>query len=293
MINGCYINLARSTDRRQAMEAQLQRLGLAGIRRFDAIDGRTLPTPERGGSRGERACFLSHMQAIASADPQQSLLMLEDDAVLSEALPAVLRSDALRQLDRYDIAFMECLPYTTTTNLLALWNSLNRHRPARNGDDAVAPRSPIGGIDILEGRHLYNWGAVAYLVTPRGLRTLPSLLREMLETGLATSIDIAFNQLVQAGRLSAAVLSPFLATADLASHARTTIEDRAQRPENDVLGGALRRLFFAGPIDGLTEFAAPWRHAPLTDDGELRLLADLMAQLFVLSVEGAAPPTRG
>lgn len=292
-MNGCYINLARSTDRRQAMEAQLQRLGLAGIRRFDAIDGRTLPTLASGNSRGERACFLSHLQAMASADPQQALLVLEDDAVLSDALPAVLRSDALDQLDRYDIAFLECLPYTTTSNLLALWSSLGRHRPARHGGDPAAPRSPIGGVDILEGRHLYNWGAVAYLVTPRGLRTLPALLREVLETGPATSIDMAFNQLIHVGRLSAAVLSPFLATADLASYARTTIEDRPQRPANDALGGALRRLFFAGDIDGLAEFAAPWRYAALTDDGELRLLADLMAQLFVLSVEGAAPPARG
>lgn len=278
-MNGRYINLARSMGRREAMDAQLRRLGLHGISRFDAIDSHTLPAPPNDGTtRDERACFMSHVAVIDAAPADDFLLVLEDDALLSDALPAVLQSSAMSQLAPYDIVFLECLPYVTTTNLMALWGSLQRRLPP-----VGEPRHEVNGIDILEAQHLYNWGAVAYLVTPRGLGTLPPLLHGALRAG-ASPFDMTLNRLVHAGHIRAAVLSPFLATPRLESHADTTITDRPQADANDVLGGALRRLFFAGPVDGLEAHAAAHRHAALTDDAQLRLLADLMAQLFVLTV---------
>jgi len=283
-VKGGYINLARSVERRQAMHAQLQRLGLHWVHRVEAVDAQTLrPAPAAPVSAGERACFLSHAQAIAAADPQDFLLVLEDDLVLSDALPAVLRNEAMGQLARYDIVFLECQPYTSTANLLALWTALQRRLPGGTG-----ARANISGVDILEAAGLYNWGATAYLVTPRGLRLIPGLLREALDAGPADPFDITLNRLIHAQRLHAAVLLPFLATAQLGGHARTTIADRPQAQANEVLGSALRRLFFAGPIDGTEAFAAAYRHAPLTDDPQLRLLADLMAQLFVITATGGA-----
>ena len=64
-MNGCFINLQRSGDRRTAMEAQLRALGIEGVARFEAIDAATLPTPgpDAATSAGERACFLSHARA--------------------------------------------------------------------------------------------------------------------------------------------------------------------------------------------------------------------------------------
>jgi GR25 family glycosyltransferase involved in LPS biosynthesis len=282
IMHGCYINLAESTARREAMEAQLQRLGLdSWVRRFDAIDAKALdPSRTSVLSRGELACFLSHTEAIAGANPDGFLLVMEDDALLSDALPAVLQSGALSQLDGCDIAFLECQPYTSTGNLLALWSSLRRRLPPRGSD---APRHQISGIDFLDARSLYNWGAVAYLVTPRGLRTLPGLLREALSEGPVRPYDMTLNHLVHSGRIQGTVLSPFLATPALHSHAGSTIGNRPDAVENDVLGGALRRLFFAGPVDELDGYVAACRHAPLTDDDQLRLLADLMAQLFVIT----------
>lgn len=287
MLTGCYINLARSPERRHAMEAQLRQLGLDRVERLEAIDARDLPPAPTGPlSRGEHACFLSHARAIGQADPAAFTLVLEDDALLSAALPAVLQPEALAPLAAYDIVLLECQPFTTTTHLLALWSIMQRRLPP-----APAPRHRISGVDILEAKNLYQWASVAYLVTPRGQGTLQPLLRQALDEGPAAPFDRSLSRWIQADRLRAAVLLPFLATPRLESHAATTITDRPQSERNDVLSGALRRLFFAGPIDGLADYAAAWRHAPLTGNGELRLLADLMAQLFVI-MASEAPDAR-
>jgi GR25 family glycosyltransferase involved in LPS biosynthesis len=65
-MNGCFINLQRSGDRRMAMEAQLRALGIEGVARFEAIDAATLPAApaDAATSAGERACFLSHARAL-------------------------------------------------------------------------------------------------------------------------------------------------------------------------------------------------------------------------------------
>ncbi len=280
-MNGCFINLQESTARREAMEAQLRTLGLHGtIARFEAIGIEGLPSAG-GASRREHACFLSHAAAIASAPADGFFLVLEDDAQLSRALPALLRDDeALARLADCDLVFLECLPCASAPALLRLWQSMQKHLPR----DPLAPRDAIGGIDILDAAGLYNWGAVAYLVTPRGRRTLPALLREALAEGPALAFDMTLNRLVAAGRLQAAVLAPFLATPMLGSDAASTIDDRARVAAYDALGGALRRLFFAGPLEDIEARAAPYRHAPLAEgDAQLQLLADLMAQLFIAS----------
>ena len=284
-MNGCFINLQRSGDRRAAMEAQLRALGIEGVARFEAIDAATLPAAPADAAigAGERACFLSHARALDSAPRDDFFLVLEDDALLSRALPPLLRPEALAQLAEWDLVFLECLPYTSAHSLLALWRALKKQLPA----DPAAPRDAIAGIELLDARGLYNWGAVAYLATPKGLRALAPLLREALAEGPAQAFDMALNRWVAEGRLRAAVLAPFLATPRLESHARSTIDDRPRAAENDALGGALRRLFFAGPLDDLEAHVAGYRHAALTDDPQLRLLADLMAQLFVITAREA------
>jgi GR25 family glycosyltransferase involved in LPS biosynthesis len=280
-MNGCFINLPESTDRREAMAAQLNALGLqSAIARFEATGIEGLP-PAGAVSRREHACFRSHAAAIESAPAEGFFLVLEDDAQLSRMLPALLGdAQALARLEGCDLVFLECLPYASAPALLRLWQSLQKHLPR----DPSAPRDAIGGIEILDAAGLYNWGATAYLVTPRGRRTLPALLREALAEGPAFAFDMVLNRLIAAGRLQAAVLAPFLATPRIGSEATSTIDDRARVPAFDALGGALRRLFFAGPLEDIEARAAPYRHAPLAgSDAQLQLLADLMAQLFIVT----------
>ncbi|RKE84213.1 glycosyltransferase family 25 protein [Rhizobium sp. AG855] len=94
------INLEAALERRIFQERQLSILGIAHERMpaFDKNADETADTPywetwERPLTRAERACLLSHQQAwqvVASqGDP---ILILEDDAILSDQLPALLDS---------------------------------------------------------------------------------------------------------------------------------------------------------------------------------------------------------
>jgi len=290
VLRGAYINLAASTGRRTAMQAQLRALGMDWVQRFEAVPAQ--PAAHGGGqpiAATERACFESHARLAGQMAAPGFGLVLEDDALLSDALPAMLaQPDLLAQLAPYDIAFLECQPDTGTPSLTALWASRQRRMsPAGHG-----PRR-LHGIDILEARGVYRWGAVAYLLTPRGAPALQALAARALAQGPAVPWDLALRQWIEGGKLRAAVLSPFLATARLDSLADSTIAGRRSTPAPaEQLGAAMRRLFFAGPPGELAGFAASACRAALTDDPELRLLAELMAQLFVINVQGQAvtPP---
>src|SRR5215472_9407764 len=99
------INLARRGDRRTAMEAQAQRLGL-GLTRLEALDAKDVgpdilerwfqPDGPLGEiPRGDKCCSLSHRMAwaklIASGAPYAAVL--EDDVVLKDAAAFPLGSD--------------------------------------------------------------------------------------------------------------------------------------------------------------------------------------------------------
>jgi len=66
-----YINLASRGDRKTQIQAEFQRLGLAGVERFDAIRD----------SNGFIGCSLSHAAVLARASAGRELVMVcEDDA---------------------------------------------------------------------------------------------------------------------------------------------------------------------------------------------------------------------
>ncbi|MBX3584198.1 MAG: glycosyltransferase family 25 protein [Rhizobiaceae bacterium] len=83
-----YINLDRSPDRRDWMEAQASNLGIS-LERFPAVDGSTLASnPFPNVPIGAAGCFLSH-RALWSDIAQGNdpyVLVLEDDAHLSPDL---------------------------------------------------------------------------------------------------------------------------------------------------------------------------------------------------------------
>jgi glycosyl transferase family 25 len=93
------INLNRSPERLAFMAAQLGRLGLAFVR-SSAVDGAAIPAKEfdrlsrtymRPLSRPELGCLLSHASAWRHCvETGRPALILEDDAFLSDKLPAFL-----------------------------------------------------------------------------------------------------------------------------------------------------------------------------------------------------------
>lgn len=108
------INLKKATERRQFQAAQLQSLGL-DYAFFDAINANDADTmrPEaywRTGQRPlretEKACFLSHRacweKVLETGEP---MLILEDDALLSDQVPNLLKS--LETVQGFDILNLE------------------------------------------------------------------------------------------------------------------------------------------------------------------------------------------
>ncbi|MDP3085087.1 MAG: glycosyltransferase family 25 protein [Rubrivivax sp.] len=99
------INLDRAPQRLQRIAAQLQRVGLSWSR-LPAVDARALTpaqqaTLDAAGYRrlhgmeplaGELGCYLSHVEAMQRllASGAAAALVLEDDVVVGDSLPAVL-----------------------------------------------------------------------------------------------------------------------------------------------------------------------------------------------------------
>ncbi len=110
------ISLARAAERRAAISAHLQALGLK-YELVDGVDGRALPAEEHARllapgvtfqSPGVVGCYMSHMavyrRLIEAGDT--AALVLEDDAALNPAVVPLLRS-GLATLD-FDYCFLDC-----------------------------------------------------------------------------------------------------------------------------------------------------------------------------------------
>ena len=112
------INLDRAPERLARIGAQLQHLQLP-FTRLAAVDARTLTAEQRASLdeaayrrkhgmtpvAGELGCYLSHVQAMRAFLASGALfaLILEDDALLHDSLPAVLQG-LMAQPARWDVA---------------------------------------------------------------------------------------------------------------------------------------------------------------------------------------------
>jgi glycosyl transferase, family 25 len=190
------INLKASPDRRTACADQLGRLGLTPTF-VDAVDGRTMSDAEIAAlvdeagrlkrapkplSKAEVGCYLSHMavlEKILAEDLPQALVM-EDDLLAGDELPAVLVAIASKELPPYEMiklgisepqtkAFTPIAPLTGTAALVRHHNVVNSNlayvmtragaerflrygRPIRYPVDVAMNRSWRHGLDILAVR---------------------------------------------------------------------------------------------------------------------------------------------
>ena len=128
------INLDRAPERLDRISRQLQRLDLP-FKRLSAVDARLLTTEQRGALDeaayrrkhgmtpvlGELGCYLSHvavMQQFLASDAGFALV-LEDDVLLQDSLPAVLQG-LLAQPGRWDMAKLSAVHSGTPVPYLAV-----------------------------------------------------------------------------------------------------------------------------------------------------------------------------
>jgi hypothetical protein len=244
LFDGAYINLDRSADRRKRMEQQLERLALVDVyARFPAVDGNALPA-KPGVLPGERGIFRSHMNVIAEARNRgRPLHVLEDDAILSaNAAPAIelaIRSGALRA---YDLIFTETL-VPQDVRALKTFKSLY--------DQAVKKDDPfdVKKLQMIDMQPLRFACATSYIVNPNSLERLSARYKVGWDRGPAQPFDLFLRDEVNAGRIRAACMFPFVTTVERDTVTPTTISrppPSAEESDTGVVLGLLRQSFFVG-----------------------------------------------
>jgi GR25 family glycosyltransferase involved in LPS biosynthesis len=239
--SGLYINLDRSTERRQCLEGDIARLGLtAHYRRVPAVDGATLePKPRL--NVGEIGCYHSHLNALAIAAQAKGVThVLEDDTTLSPRMPAVVAAAIEgRLLDQVDIIFLDLiLPHDP-----ALWAHYRRQ---------MKP----GQLSVLSLAGCAFWAMASYVVSPRSAKRIAEVCIEEMARR-PRPIDVLVRDAVNTGRLRAVAILPFVTTLRLDQSNASTIGPRTDNPSPtlDLAMNVLRYTYFA---DATREYLRPF-----------------------------------
>jgi hypothetical protein len=216
--DGYYINLDRSVERRDRMEAEFARYGLPDrYSRFPAVEGTTLTRPS-GLQPGEVGAYRSHLDVLKHvATRGRPAHVLEDDVVLSDltapAIDAVLGRGVLEE---FDILFVE-------THLGNDLNSFRMFHPMYEEAIAGGRVERPDQLRIIDLGENYIYGLDSFLVGPRPLPRLVGVLEKEWERGPTRPIDIVIRDEIRAKRLRAGCLFPFVTAPDLHSvRANTT-----------------------------------------------------------------------
>jgi GR25 family glycosyltransferase involved in LPS biosynthesis len=239
--HGLYINLDRSTERRAAMERQLDRHGLAPFyARFAAIDGATLNSARSTIGKGETGCFHSHYRALLSARPRGKFVhIVEDDVLLSDHVrPVIEQAIATNLFDQFDLVFTDTFVAPHLGMLKFLKASFDDLPPAR----------PVN-LETLKVVDLANQNfscLTSYVVSPKATDRLLALYQQEIALGPRAPVDLFVRGAVNAGQLRAGCLFPFITSFALDEVAKSTLDERSEKTErHGVMAlAALRYSFF-------------------------------------------------
>ena len=285
---GSFLNLDRSADRRAAMQAQLDTLGMGWVRRRPAVDGSAIASPAGSAiTPAELGCFLSHLEAIEAGPPDAFGFVFEDDVELSPDLPAFVGDPQLATLGAHDLLFLSCQPDCNSHVLAQLWRSLARRLadPAAMLSGALPRR--VTGVDLVDAAAIYRWGLQAYVVTPAGRPRVAAVLREALADGPRQPIDLLLGEALRARRLTGVAMVPFLATPRLESDEQSTIGPVSGR-DTQAVAAAVRRLLFAGPVDGIEDVVEGLLARRRATSTQLALLGALVGELVAIEARDGA-----
>ncbi len=224
MITGIYINLDRALRRRARLEAELARVGLAG--RYKRLRAFAEAEPYRG-------CWRSHIKAMEdAADIGGIVHIIEDDVIFSDRAVAFLRSaDLEKLLETYDIVF------------LSMW--VDPHPDRLLVYRSLLQSVPEGGLAVLDMRRVRLAAMDSYVVAPRSLRRVATLMKNRLGTPPLMPNDTFLGDLVKSGRITAATILPFVTCIDLETGSRSAIQTLEQEEQARFI--RLRTAFFAEP----------------------------------------------
>lgn len=237
---GYYINLDRSPDRRDRIHRQFNELRIADrYERFPAVDGSTLPRRKSSLTQGELGVFASHIAVMELAARQSRLVhVIEDDALLSAALPKAIRAlDARGAWKRFDVVLTEML---VSPNLQAIKLLKAKFDSAAEGGIGSLTKK----LELIDLSTVNFAGATSYLLTPdSAIRMLPLFRREW-EAGPTLPVDVFMRQQAHRRQVRMACAFPFLTSFDLASTAQSTIGERGKDKDSAAILALLRYCFF-------------------------------------------------
>lgn len=236
--HGLYINLDRAEERRKAMAAGIDRVGLsAAYQRFPAIDGQAIPRKGKL-TRGETAIFRSHVEATKrAAGSQRFLHILEDDVLLSEKIaPVVTYALARRLFDNFDLAFLDVAPYADLATVKS-FESIARQALEKATAGTIAPAD----FRLADLRRVKFFGANSYLVNPRSAERLVGLYEQEWKSEAVLPFDNFLMREIGAGKIKAACILPMLTTVAEATPTQSGRDDKA---DTAMAFGLMRRSFF-------------------------------------------------
>ena len=185
------INLDRAPDRLARIDAQLQRLKLP-YTRLAAVDAKVLTPAQKSALDepafrrkhgmtpvpGELGCYLSHVEVMRSflASDAEFALVLEDDVLLQDDLPAVLHG-LMQHPSRWDVAKLSAVHRGTPQTYLEV---------APGHQLAVMLSRCTGSSAYLMNRH----AARAYLREPGGLLPMQLPYDHVFDQGWRFGIQV-------------------------------------------------------------------------------------------------------
>lgn len=232
LFKGYFINLDRSTDRRQDLENHLLEINLAGqYQRFAAVDGSRLAHVSQQFKPGEVGCYKSHLDLISSLDGSYHAHIMEDDARLSPKFASIVQSIPDDVIDRFDIIFIDTfVPFDLKLiqKLLLIQEELKKSGDTR--------------IKLLDAKNFYFAGTRSYFVGSKSIAKMKNLLALGYNNGaIHAPIDLSIRSFIRQGKLKAAVAFPFLSGVKI--YHTTTITDRAYDNDSITLHSLLINSF--------------------------------------------------
>ncbi len=207
---GRYISQSHARARQRSIEAELNKAGIAAsYTRVEAVDCATLPAGRTALTSAERGALWSHRKAVEIDHPGDPFIhVLEDNVILARAFrPIIEQFIQGAAFAAFDLVF---------THLTISTPPVGPIPRLRRANAAATATAPDIDFRLMSLRGLNFRGAGSYFINPASLGKIRALLQRECAAGttLQAGIELLYRREVDAGRLRAACVFPFVSNID-------------------------------------------------------------------------------
>lgn len=254
-----YINLENSKDRRLRMETLLAEQRVADI--SERFAGIIADKPLRGLPLSVSGCLLSHLSLLDSLQESETAIVLEDDVSFSKKFG----DHAEKIVSKFEASGMDLLFFGQTVP----------YRDAPTHAELIKQLSELrtrgsGAYKFLDATSFYRCGSFGYAVNGASVRKIQKLIRTFDLAENAMPIDNLQKDWLRTGRLSGAILFPYLVGVD--SNIQTTMHDRANSLEHQVQADTVNLYLNGYAKNGLNNWRNILEQSPNEEALELCMI---------------------